>query len=219
MPHSHSLPSLMSIAVLVCVLACATASGHRHQNRGHIAGSRRLSQAVAIANAVANSNGGNAVVNSNAGAVSTGGKPALSVSDGRATAGPGQSVRVDCNSYAVNSVDYKRCTEGGQTPASSPTPTAPAPVQLPPGVTWENAPACNPSAPGASCSSKDQLGRCWGFQNNRSCAYKDGAGAAIPATAIGTATAAAAAGAPVPSPAAAVAKAAATAVSGSPARP
>ena len=38
---------------------------------------------------------------------------------GLAAAGPGQNVRVDCNAFAVNSVEYRRCINNQTFSASS----------------------------------------------------------------------------------------------------
>jgi hypothetical protein len=44
-----------------------------------------------------------------------------------------------------------------------------------PSLTWQAAPACS-AAPGANNTSKDDLGRLWGWEADASCAFKDAAG-------------------------------------------
>ncbi len=49
------------------------------------------------------------------------------------------------------------------------------------GVSFETAPACNATA----CLVKDTLGRCWGWEGGRSCAFKDAGGTPLNTTTIG----------------------------------
>ncbi|KAJ9505277.1 hypothetical protein QJQ45_011692 [Haematococcus lacustris] len=128
MSRPSSLASLLLLAALACVLVGASANGRNHQGRSYISRRRHLSQAVAVANAVANSNGGNAVVNSNAGAVSTDGKPAVSIVDGKATAGPGQTNNRSCAYKDATGAAIASTSIG--VPASPPPPAQDPPLPL-----------------------------------------------------------------------------------------
>jgi hypothetical protein len=73
--------------------------------------------------------------------------------------------------YAKDSQQFEQCiNQPGSSSSVSPA-TPPSPVIVPP-VAWEDAPACNTSDLSAACLAKDTQGRCWGYENGTSCAYK-----------------------------------------------
>eukprot|EP00967_Tisochrysis_lutea_P082804 scaffold114756_cov15-Tisochrysis_lutea.AAC.2 len=161
---------------------------------------RKLMQAVAVSEASATSDGGQAIVTAKSDAKSTDGTPTVAQTDASGTAKEGELFiggRIEQKAgLAEDSVEFKKCTgeEGGSTvppPASTSPPPSASQTQADSETASSKAfmyPACNLSllaevfektpacqqVPGTCYL--DSQGYCWNIEAGQACVYKDVSG-------------------------------------------
>ncbi|KAG1675759.1 hypothetical protein FOA52_012415 [Chlamydomonas sp. UWO 241] len=177
---------MLAVAMTACTVSSADARLGLH--RSLLADATAQASSTAIATGTADSPA-KADAKSAADALSTG-EPTVAVVDATANAPPGESASADCAVFAKDEKKYKSCTATPAGPARQAyialaTATADA-VAGGSSVSWADAPVCtNDSGPTWENSAVDDSSRYWGFEDGKSCAFRNADGSSMVYAAAG----------------------------------